>query len=292
MSRQQRKFKDRLFVFIFGKNNEKSKKWRLELYNALNGTHYTDPDALQLNTIENVIYISMHNDVSFLVDNEINLYEQQSTFNPNMPLRGFLYFSQLYNSYLAVNNKNILSSKQIKIPTPKYIVFYNGEKETEDVVKLCLSDAFEKPDNSGDFEWTATLVNINRDRNKSIQKNCKPLYDYSSFVSRTRDNMLSGMPRHEAFEEAVDWAIERDLLEGFFREHRAEVIDMILTEYDEEKNNRTWYEDGVMDGRLDAKTEGAEKLLKEGIAVEIIARCIGLPMEKVLEIQKSLSVNA
>ena len=95
MSNYQKKFKDRLFIFIFGRDSEQSKKWRLDLYNALNGTHYTDPNALKINTIENVIYISMHNDISFIVDNEMNLYEQQSSFNPNMPLRGLLYFSQL-----------------------------------------------------------------------------------------------------------------------------------------------------------------------------------------------------
>ena len=91
-----REHKDRLFKFIFGKDTEQSKRWRLQLYNALNGTNYTDPDALKINTIENVIFITMHNDISFLVDTEMNLYEEQSSRNPNMPLRGFFYFSILY----------------------------------------------------------------------------------------------------------------------------------------------------------------------------------------------------
>ncbi len=125
---QNREYKDRLFKAIFGRNTEESKRWRLELYNALNGTSYTDPDALEVNTIENVIYITMRNDISFLLDSEMNLYEQQSTRNPNMPLRGLMYFAQLYQIYLTERDKSLLSSKLVKIPTPKFIVFYNGSE--------------------------------------------------------------------------------------------------------------------------------------------------------------------
>ena len=80
----QPQFRDRLFIAIFGKDSERSKRWRLDLYNVLNGTNYTDPDALELNTIENVIYIKMYNDVSFLVDSQMTLYEQQSETNSNI----------------------------------------------------------------------------------------------------------------------------------------------------------------------------------------------------------------
>ena len=59
----QPKIRDRLFIAIFGKDTERSKRWRLDLYNTLNGTNYTDPDALKLNTIENVIFVTMYNDV-------------------------------------------------------------------------------------------------------------------------------------------------------------------------------------------------------------------------------------
>ncbi len=78
-TKHQQKFYDHLFIAIFGRDSERSKRWRLNLYNALNGTNYTDPDALELNTIENVIYIKMYNDVSFLVDSQMTLYEHQSS---------------------------------------------------------------------------------------------------------------------------------------------------------------------------------------------------------------------
>ena len=78
------KYKDKLFRMIFGKEDERSKKWRLELYNALSGKNHTTPDDIELTTIENVLYITMKNDLSFLVDSQMNLVEQQSTYNPNM----------------------------------------------------------------------------------------------------------------------------------------------------------------------------------------------------------------
>lgn len=127
----QREHKDRLFKAIFGRDTADSKKWRLELYNALNGTQLTNPDELKMNTIENVIYISMKNDISFLVDDQICLYEQQSSFNQNMPLRGFLYFSQLYQKYLAENQKDPSRNGRIMIPTPRFFVFYNGGAQKE-----------------------------------------------------------------------------------------------------------------------------------------------------------------
>ena len=232
-----REYRDRLFKAIFGRDNEQSKRWRLELYNALNGTSYTDPDALEVNTIENVIYMTMKNDVSFLVDSQMTLYEQQSTYNPNMPLRGFFYLSQLYQMHIARNKLNILSSKLIRIPEPRFVVFYNGGRKKPDTFKLYLSDAFIRKDNcrdgfggkkpekySQDFEWTATVININPGYNSALQKNCKPLYDYVRYVGRIKDNQKNGMPVKDAVDDAVAWAIDENLLDGFFSINKAEVI--------------------------------------------------------------------
>jgi len=154
----KREYKDRLFKAIFGRNTEESKRWRLDLYNALNNTAYTDPDALTLTTIENVIYITMKNDISFLIGSQMNLYEQQSSFNPNMPLRGLMYFAQLYQMYLSSRRENLLSSRLVTIPAPCFIVFYNGDKKLPDVSCQRLSDAFEPAGSGEGFEWTAASL--------------------------------------------------------------------------------------------------------------------------------------
>ena len=137
-----RQYKDRLWRMIF--NNKKD---LLQLYNAINHTDYQNPDDLEVNTLEDVLYLSMKNDVSFLVGGTMNLYEHQSTFNPNMPLRGVFYFSRLYEGYVADNNLMIYHEKRVRLPKPKYIVFYTGTKNQPDSMELKLSDCFENTDN-------------------------------------------------------------------------------------------------------------------------------------------------
>ena len=287
---------DRLFKAIFGRENEQSKKWRLELYNALRGTNYTDPDALEINTIENVIYLTMRNDISFLVDSQMTLFEQQSSYNPNMPLRGLMYFAQLYQMHLSKLGKTLHRSTLIKIPNPKFVVFYNGEKETKDRETLKLSDAFETPENKGDFEWTAELININPAHNKTLQKNCKPLYDYVKYVSRLKDNKKKGMDGIDAVTEAVDWAIKENLLDGYFKEQKEEVLAMSLTEFDAEEVTKDLLEEGREIGReegLQQKAiEAAQNALSMQLPAETASKISGLPIEKVLELQAQLLAQA
>ena len=127
-----REYRDRLFKFIFG--NPQNKEWTLSLYNAVNGSHYTDASAIKLNTIENAVYMSMKNDVPFLIDNTMSFYEQQSTFNPNMPMRFLIYAGMIYSKYVEESRHyHRYSSAQQKAPTPKCVCFYNG---TDDEVLL------------------------------------------------------------------------------------------------------------------------------------------------------------
>ena len=292
MEKIQKEHKDRLFKAIFGRDTKESKKWRLELYNALNGTDYTDPDALELNTIENALYITMHNDVSFLVDGQMTLFEEQSTKNNNMPLRGLFYFAKLYQDYITKNGVNINRSKRIKIPTPQYVVFYTGQDNEEEKSMMKLSDSFITPDDSGNFEWTSTIVNINENKNLSLQKKCKPLYDYISFIARIKSNQKSGLDIKTAVESAVDWAIKNGLLEGLIKHQKAEVLGMILEEFDEESFVRNTREEGYEEKAI----EDAVMLVKDfQIEPEAAAEKIGAPLDKVLEVlqlQKTISISA
>lgn len=276
----EKNYYDCLFKAIFGRNNDQSKKWRLELYNALRGTNYTDPDALEINTIENVIYLTMKNDISFLVDSQMTLFEQQSSYNPNMPLRGLMYFAQLYQMYLTKLGKSLHYSKLVKLPYPKFVVFYNGNKETDNKVYLKLSDAFGEKEKDGDFEWTAELININPEHNKSLQKNCKPLYDYVRYVSRIKDNKKEGKPAEEAVSEAVNWAINQNLLNGFFKIQKEEVLAMSLTEFDVEEFKREMREEG----REEQAIEDAVIAVRDfNVSPQVAAEKMNAPLELVLQ---------
>ena len=84
----------------------------LALYNSLNGTAYTDVGMLEFNTLENAIYMNVKNDVSFLIARGVNLYEHQSTYNPNMSLRNLLYLTDLLEREMA--EQSLYSSKLLK----------------------------------------------------------------------------------------------------------------------------------------------------------------------------------
>ena len=284
----QSKVYDSLFIAVFGKDSERSKRWRLELYNALNNTNYTDPDALKLNTLENVLFIKMHNDVSFMIDSQITLYEHQRTTNQNMPLRGFFYFAQLYHKYLIDAEEQLTTSKMIKIPNPNYIVFYNGDTNRDEDYEMRLSDAFMIEDKSGKFEWTARVLNINKDYNLSLQNKCKALYDYIQFTSRINENKEKGMTNEAAIDEAIDWASEQNLLEGFIKEQKAEVKMTLLTEFNEEASIRGWRKEGMQQ----KAEEIATKMLSDKLKPEKVSLYSGLPLEQVLELQKQITVQA
>jgi hypothetical protein len=243
-----REYKDRLFKAVFGSSERRD--YALSLYNAVNQTSYTDPDQLELFTIEDTVYMGMKNDVSYLFDGSLILFEQQSSYDPNMPLRGLFYFSRQYEKILGGSNSILYSSTRRKIPTPRYIVFYNGSRPRPEREVMKLSDSFEKPlaGKSPAVEVIADVYNIDLDIGSALFDVCRPLLDYSKFISYVRIRQKEGLVLSDAVDAAVDQAIEEGLLDGYFKGHRAEVAGMILSEYKEEEVRQVWYEDGLQDG--------------------------------------------
>jgi hypothetical protein len=260
--RINREHKDRLFNFIF-----KEKENLLQLYNALNGTTYNNPEELEIVTLEDVIYMRMKNDISFVLDYEMNLFEHQSTSNSNMPLRGLLYFARQYEKYVAENEYNIFGSKLIPIPTPQYVVFYNGNSWKEERKILKLSDSFASNRIGGCIELEVIQLNINYGHNKEIMEKCKPLWEYSVFIGKIKTYNKS-MTIENAVDKAAKKCIEQGILKEILMKHQAEVKDMILTEYDEEKTMRLFRKEFEEDAaeKVRKATEEAEKRADERIA--------------------------
>ena len=235
----KRKYKDILFRFIF-----KDKKELLQLYNAINGTSYKNPDDLLITTMEDVIYIGMKNDLSFLIANEINLYEHQSTLNKIMPLRGLLYLAKMYESYVETNGLNRYQKKLIPLPFPRFIVFYNGEEEIGEELYLRLSDAFEKREEEPAVECVAKFININYGHNQELMQKCERLGEYSYFVASVRNYLKEGCNQKEAVTCAVNECIEKGILKDVLEKHRAEVVDMFLTTFDKKMYEEALREEG------------------------------------------------
>ena len=258
-------YKDRLFSFIFGSGENRA--WTLSLYNAINGTSYTDPEAIEIKTIREILYLGMHNDVSFQVSEELNLYEQQSTYNPNMPLRQMQYAGNLYEKYLKEKKLNKYGSTQIKLPVPKLVTFYNGTREEPDESILKLSDSF--PEGSDpDIEVSVRMININFGKSEEILDACKPLKEYSWLVAEIRKNAADMRKNHvnDGIEKAVDMAItvmpDDYVIKPFLEAHRAEVNGMLMTEYDEAEAMELFKEEGREEGREISLLASIRNLMK------------------------------
>lgn len=257
----QRNFKNGLFLMIFG-----NKPALLRLYNSMNGSNYTNPDELIVNTIEGVLYLGMKNDVSFIINNELNLYEAQSSWNPNMPLRGLFYFSHIYEGYIAEHELNIYSKTLLKLPTPKYIVFYNGTEFDGDSNILKLSDSFiHNEDHDACLECTVTLININYGHNKALMESCRDLYEYAFLVEEIRKRLRTGLGLAVSVDQAVEVCIGAGILKAFLLRHRAEVKNVILEEFDLKKQLSLEHKEGYdagFDSGFDSGLEtGQERIL-------------------------------
>ena len=244
MPEANREYKDRLFKFIFG--NPQNRAWTLSLYNAVNGTTYTDAESIRLTTIEDAVYMNMKNDVSFLVANIMNFYEQQSTYNPNMPMRFLIYAGMVYAKYIEQSDSyHQYSTSQQKAPTPKCICFYNGKQDKEDKVILSLKDAF---DEEADIEVKVTMLNINYGRNRELLDACEPLKEYSWFVATVNESQKELNNLEAAVDEAIDKMPDDCQIKAFLIENRAEVKRMCITEYNEARTRAEDREEGRAEG--------------------------------------------
>ena len=255
-----RSYKDRLFRMVF-----REKKELLGLYNAVNGTSYTDPEALTVVTLENAIYMNMKNDLAVVMDFYMDLYEHQSTYNPNIPLRNLHYVARELRSWS--NGRTIYGRQLVKIPTPRFFVFYNGRDMQPERQVLKLSDAFMNPEEDPALELKVVMLNINLGRNKELMEQCHTLLEYAQFVDRLRTCEKS-MGREEAVKHTVDTCIREGILRDFLLKYREEAIEMCIFEYDEEETLRQLgqqsYEEGVAAGIEQGRTEGVTIGIERG----------------------------
>ncbi len=298
-----REYKSRLFSFLFGR--EENKKWTLSLYNAIHGSSHNDVSDITINTMEDVVYMGIKNDLSILVSEtvslyrSIELYEQQSSYNPNMPVREFMYAGKLYDQFIHSTKLNRYGRKLLPLPLPKLIVFYNGEDDKADETILCLSHAFkeeirrnvvrrhtkmnEKTDEhrimsevnqifqeaDPDIEVKVRMININYGHNQTILSACRPLAEYAWFVAQTRNNLSTGSeqtnPMQMGIRDAIDKAInempEAFEIKKFIMANRSEVKDMCLTEYNEAETMEMLLQEGRQEGLQKGRQEGRQETM-------------------------------
>ena len=290
----KRDYKDTLFRYIFKGEDDRSKRWLLSLYNALNDSNYTDINDLKITTIQNALFLTMKDDLSFLNDDELNLFEHQSTPNPNLPLRYLYYVSDLYHRDHIEDD--IYSSRRLKIKTPNFIVLYNGTQIQDEIFEYNLADMFEQKTENPTLNLKVMVYNINRGKNEAIKNACQTLKEYMRFVDSVRDNLAEGEGLKSAVNKAIKDCVEKNVLKEFLLENREAVMHSCLYEYDEEKHIKNEknisYEEGVEHGREEKVKEIITGMLGKKYRVEDIAEITKTSLDYVNAIAESLTVKS
>lgn len=277
-----RTYKTTIFAMLF-----EDKEHLLELYNAVSGKHYTNPEMLEINTLENAIYMAIRNDISFLIDARLSLYEHQSTYSPNLPLRFLLYISALYSS--MTKDANLYGTKAIELPPPRFVIFYNGKDEQPDRQILKLSDLYTINEECS-LELEAVMLNVNSGHNKELMEMSHTLWEYAEYTARVRE-YTETMELEEAVERAIEECIQEGILKEFLEKNRAEAKNMSIFEYDQERHikqerEEAW-EEGRKAGKRDMLWKLAEKKLRKGKTITEIAEELEESEETIKEILDS-----
>jgi len=281
MENVNRNYMDSVFSALFGHPDVLR-----ELYSAIEGIAIPPDTPVSINTLTDVLYKGQINDLSFTIDNRlVILIEHQSTINENLPLRLLMYITHVYEK--IVNRRKLFQATLEKIPAPEFIVLYNGKHKYPDYEELKLSDAFKDVDGLKAFnnvaiplELIVKVYNINCGHNSEILRKCETLDNYSFFISKVREYESIGNKVEKAVKNAIEYCIEKDILKEFLEANSSEVLNMLLTE---------WNQDEAVDvareeGREEEKQIIAKNLLAEGSTPEFVNRITGLSMETIAKL--------
>ena len=250
MEKENREHKDSLFVDLFYQD-ETAKKNLLSLYNALHDTNYEDETIIRKVKIDDVLYKNFKNDISCEVNGLVLVFgEHQSTINRNMPLRCLMYVGRAYEQ--LVDSKARYRTTLVKIPTPEFYVFYNGEKEQPLEQVLSLSDAFMNPAGENSVELKVKVININSDKAHGILDKCGILKEYSQFISTVRKYS----EEESAIKKAIKECIEKGILADYLKRKGSEVENMLIAEYSYEEDMQVKQEEARQEGIWQGRREG------------------------------------
>lgn len=257
------------------------KKRAMEIYNAINGTDYDDPELVEMTTLDDKSFsLTVRNDASFILDANLSLYEHQSTYCPNMPLRDLLYFASIIQKRIKAQKRDIYGGRILKIPVPHFVVFYNGKEDAPDQYDLRLSDAFEKETEDPEIELVCHVYNINSRKNTPLLSKCQTLREYMYFVDMVRKNNEISGNLEDAIEKAINQCMEENVLRDFLAQHREEVMHVMTLDYTFERRLEMQRAEAIEDGEKIGKEIGKEEKLSEQIRKKIQK---GKPLDQIAD---------
>ncbi|MBO6089021.1 MAG: hypothetical protein J6P37_01740 [Lachnospiraceae bacterium] len=278
-----REYRSDLFSMLL---NEK--EYALDVYNAVNDSDYDDPEEIEIISLEHGVSLSMRNDASFVLDMSANYYEHQSTYNPNMPLRHLIYFIEDVRWKIEKENKNLFGKSKIKIPTPHFVVFYNGEEKRPEFEIQKLSASFCKETDEPELEVICKVYNINPGNNKELLKRTEVLRSYAYIVENVRDKIKT-MSLKDAIHTTIDECISKGILCDFLSKNRREVEKVMNLDFTFKRQIELTRKEERELGREEGREESVLSLLKKGkITLSEAAEELGIDEAK---IQEMIQIN-
>ncbi|MCI8861624.1 MAG: hypothetical protein HFI20_03940 [Lachnospiraceae bacterium] len=275
-------------------------KHLLQLYQAL---HPEDKDSTEDSirnvTIKNVFLDQPYNDLGFQIGEKlVVLVEAQSNWTVNIIVRSLLYLAQTYQEYIESTGQNVYTSKRLNLPQPELYVIYTGERKIRPEY-LYLSEEF--------FGGAKCAVEV---KVKMIYNGEKGdiINQYVTFTKIYNDQIrLHGRTR-KAVWETIHICKNQDVLKEYLENREKEVVDIMMTLFDDEYILRTYIASEVKEASEKAAKEAAKKAAKEatekaakeaakeavekamsaakklyekGSSVEDIAEVLDIPVEKI-----------
>lgn len=254
MAKENREHKDSVFRDLFH-TDDKARENLLQLYNALYNTSYTDPELIEYIGLEDILFKDLKNDLAFTMNQErLVLSEHQSTVCYNIPLRNLLYIAREYEKIVLPRDR--YRSKPIKIPTPKFIVFYNGQEDFPKEKILKLSDLYQEQEGMAELELTVRVININPDKKHEILEKCEVLKEYSQFVEITRKYQDD----EKQLQKTIQECIRQGILADYLYRKSSEVINMLMDEYSYETDMEVQREEAAEEKFLEYVDKLAKKM--------------------------------
>ena len=234
-----------------------------------------------------------------MIDARLNLYEQQASVNPNMSLRDLYYVTEELKKIAPPGRLH--RTTKVKIPAPKIIVFYNGKRQQPERQVYRLLDLFSRDDQNPELELKVMVININPGYNRELLDKCESLRGDMAFVEKARNKKASGIKLEQAVRQAVDECISEGVLDGFFKRHSEEVIEMGIYEFDQELHDQVLLEDGEAIGLEKGKAIGREEGVKQAFLVfqkvqggetdsKIIAESLGCTLKEVEMVREQFGI--
>lgn len=258
----------------------------IELYNSLEGTNLPKDTPIEINTLDDALFKDRINDISFVINGElVVLIEHQSTLNENMPVRFLLYVARVYEKILET--ENVYRSSRIPLPTPKFVVLYNGLEPSDEFSEMRLSDAFILPEKAPMLDLMVRFFNINYGKSPFIMEKCHSLNEYSTFVFYVRKNQARGLPLNKAITEAVNQAIHNNVMKDFLSQHGSEVENMLFEEWKWEEYAAMQKAEGRKEGHKEGRKESQTEIIlnmAKSLSPEEIAKLTGIALSTIREV--------